>query len=89
LGTNSSASFAICVHTSRALWLRRHASPAFSEDVVEVDVRKQRRNHRALARPLFLHRNDPVLEDAGPQPFLDEPDDAPITDPVLQEADDP
>jgi len=26
------------------------------EDVVEVDAPKQRRDHRALARPLFLHR---------------------------------
>jgi len=67
-------------------------SPALGpeiEDVVEVDVREQRRNHRALTRPLFLDRHDPVFEDAGPQPFLDEPDDALVADPVLQEADDP
>src|ERR1019366_357548 len=43
-------------------------SPAFGpkiEDVVKVDVREQRRNHRALARPLFLNRHDPVFENAG------------------------
>lgn len=33
--------------------------------------------------------HDPVFEDAGPEPFLDEPEDARVTDPVLQEADDP
>ena len=67
-------------------------SPAFGpkiEDVMEVDVREQWRNHRALSRPLFLNRHDPVFEDAGPQPFLDEPDDALVADPMLQEADDP
>jgi hypothetical protein len=40
-------------------------SPAFGpeiEDVVEVDVREQWRNHRALARPPFLSRHDPVFE---------------------------
>jgi hypothetical protein len=58
------------------------------KDVVEVDVREHRRNHRALARPLLLDRHDPVFEDAGSQPFLDE-DDAPVADPVFQEADNP
>ena len=36
------------------------------EDVVELDVRKQRRNYRALPRPLFLYSHDPVFENAGP-----------------------
>jgi len=43
-------------------------SPAFGpkiEDVVKVDVREQWRNHRALTRPLFLNRHDPVFENAG------------------------
>src|SRR4051794_12592427 len=48
-----------------------------------------RSDHRALSRPRFLDRHNPVFEDAGPQPFLDEPDDALVADPVLQEADDP
>src|ERR1051325_8990764 len=67
-------------------------SPAFGpeiEDIVEIDVREQWRYHRALARSRFLDRHDPVFEDAGSQPFLYEPQDAPIADPVLQEADDP
>src|SRR5208283_4317701 len=67
-------------------------SPALSpeiEDIVQVDVREQRRDHRALARPLFLYRHDPVFENAGPQPFLNEPEDARVADPMIQEADDP
>ena len=42
-----------------------------------------------MTRPLLLNRHHPVFENAGPQPFLDEPDDALIADPVFQEADDP
>src|SRR3954471_19581607 len=48
-----------------------------------------RGDHRALPRPRLLDCHDPVFEDAGSQPFLDEPDDALVADPVLQEADDP
>src|SRR6202011_4190197 len=50
---------------------------------------EQRRNHRTLPRPFFLNRHDPVFKDAGSQPFLDEPDDALVADPMLQEADNP
>jgi len=42
-----------------------------------------------LTCPLLLDRHDPVFEDAGSQPFLDEPEDARVADPVLQEADNP
>jgi hypothetical protein len=42
-----------------------------------------------LARPLLLHRYHPLFEDAGPQPFLDEPEDALVADPMFQEADNP
>ena len=55
------------------------------EDIVEVDVRQQRRGTAALGRP-FLHSQVlPVLQHAGVQPFLDEPHDAPVRDPVLDE----
>src|SRR5208283_1590961 len=67
-------------------------SPALGpeiEDVVEIDVGEQRRNHRTLTRPCLLDRHDPVFENAGPQPFLDEPEDALVADPVFEEADDP
>jgi hypothetical protein len=40
-----------------------------------------------LTRPFLLYGHDPILKDAGSQPFLDEPDDALVADPVLQEAD--
>jgi len=67
-------------------------SPAFGpevKDVMKIYVREQRRNHRTLPRPFFLNRHDPVFKDAGSQPFLDEPDDALVADPMLQEADNP
>ena len=65
-------------------------SPAFGpevEGVVQVDVGKQRRDHRALPRPAFTDRDDPVLQDARLQPFLDQADNARITDAVLNEPD--
>ena len=59
------------------------------EHVVEVDVRQQRRGTAALRRP-FLHPHAfPILQHAGVQPFLDEPHDAPVRDPVLDELDQP
>jgi len=42
-----------------------------------------------LPCPLVTDRYDPVFEDARLQPFLDQADDAPVTDPVLQEANQP
>src|ERR1700756_175260 len=42
--------------------------------------------HRALPRPPVTDRNDSVFQDARLQPFLDQADDAPVTDPMLQEA---
>src|SRR4030081_2714484 len=59
------------------------------EHVVQVDVGEQRRNHRALPRPLLTDRDDPVLQHARPQPFLDQADDAWITDAMLDKADQP
>ena len=43
-------------------------------------------HHRALPRPPVTDRNDSVFQDARLQPFLDQADDAPVTDPMLQEA---
>jgi len=56
---------------------------------VKVDIGQERRDHRALSSPLFTYRDGPVFKDARPQPFLDQADDAPVADPVLQEADQP
>src|SRR5208283_5675731 len=67
-------------------------SPALGpeiEDVVEIDVGEQRRNHRTLTRPCLLDHHNPIFENTGPQPFLDEPEDALVADPVLEEADNP
>src|SRR3954454_9033002 len=55
-------------HVARGLAPSPACGPEI-EDVVEVDVRERRRNHRALSRPCFLDRHDPVFEDAGSQPF--------------------
>jgi site-specific DNA recombinase len=46
-------------------------------------------HHRSLSGPLLTHRDDPVFEDARLEPFLDQADDAPVADPMLQEADQP
>jgi hypothetical protein len=56
---------------------------------VQVDVGKERRCHRALPRPLLAHRHDPVFQDTRLEPFPDQADDARVTDPVLQETDQP
>ena len=53
--------------------------------VVEIDVRQQRRCTAALRRPLLHSRPLPFLQHAGVQPFLDEPHDASVRNPVLDE----
>src|SRR6516165_7982588 len=59
------------------------------ECVVQIDVGEQRRDYRALPRPSVTDRHHPVFHDARLQPFLDQADDAPVADPMLQEADQP
>ena len=55
------------------------------EYVMKIDVCQKRRSTSALRRP-FLHTYSfPILQHAGPQPFLDEPHDAPVRNPVLNE----
>src|SRR3989449_2251603 len=53
--------------------------------VVEVEVRQERRCAAALRRPLLHPYSLPVLQHACVQPFLDEPHDAPVRNPVLDE----
>ena len=53
-------------------------------DVVQVDVRQERRDHRALGRPLRL-RQRPLLHDPGLQPLGYQPEHTAVADPVLQE----
>jgi hypothetical protein len=42
-----------------------------------------------LAGSTVCYGYDPVFEDARLEPFLDQADDAPVADPMLQEADQP
>jgi len=55
------------------------------EYVMKVDVRQERRSTSALGRPFFRPYSLPILQHAGPQPFLDEPHDAPVCHPMLDE----
>src|SRR6267378_3857541 len=53
--------------------------------VVKIDVRQKRRSTATLGRPFFRPYSFPILQHAGSQPFLDEPHDAPVCNPVLNE----
>src|SRR5882762_2557594 len=55
------------------------------EYVMKIDVCQKRRSTSALGRPFLRPYSFPILQHAGVQPFLDEPHDAPICDPVLHE----
>src|SRR5579885_360664 len=59
------------------------------KNIMEVDVRQQRRCTSALGRPFLHSQVFPVLQHAGVQPLLDEPHDAPVRDPMLDEPDQP
>ena len=53
--------------------------------VMKIDVRQKRRSTSALRRPFLRPYSFPILQHPGPQPFLDEPHDAPVCNPVLDE----
>ena len=55
------------------------------EDVVQVDVPEQRRNRCPLRNALLERRPRPILDDPRSQPFLDQPQDPLVRDPVLKE----
>ncbi len=59
------------------------------QHVMQVDVGKQRRDHRALPRPPVTDRHRPVFENARLQPFADQADDALVADAALDEPDQP
>ena len=59
------------------------------EDVMEVDIRQQRRCTSALRRTCLRERSHSLFQHARVQPFLDEPHDAPVRYPVLEEPDQP
>src|SRR4029077_1036085 len=58
-------------------------------DMMEVNVRQERADDRALWRP--FRRPDPasVFEPACRQPFGNQPDDSPVANPMLDEPDQP
>src|SRR5467141_1941809 len=55
------------------------------EYVMKIDVGQKRRSTSALGRPFLRPYSFPILQHAGSQPFLDEPHDAPVCYPVLDE----
>src|SRR5439155_25553302 len=59
------------------------------EEVVQVDIREQRRNHRALRRPLFRLRPLSILENPGSQPFLEEAENPSSPDAMLEKRNHP
>src|SRR5437868_15474495 len=56
---------------------------------MQVDVGKERRDHRPLSSPQVTDRDDPVFQDTRLQPLSDETDDALVADAVLHETDQP
>src|SRR5712692_2797445 len=52
---------------------------------MEIDVIQQRLGTAALGRPFFRPCSFPILQHAGVQPFLDEPHDASVRNPMLNE----
>jgi len=55
------------------------------EYIMKIDVRQKRRSTSALGCP-FLHPYTlPILQHAGIQPFLNEPHNAPVCNPMLDE----
>src|SRR5208282_5877474 len=59
------------------------------EDIMEVDIRQQRRCTSTLWRTCFHERSLALFQHACVQPFLDEPHDAPVRYPMLEEPDQP
>src|SRR6267143_707897 len=55
------------------------------EYVMKIDVGQKRRSTATLGRPFLRPYSFPILQHAGAQPFLNEPHDAPICNPMLDE----
>ena len=52
---------------------------------MEVDVRQERADDRALRRPLLRLNHASIFEYACRQPFGNQPDDSPVANPMLDE----
>src|SRR6266581_450889 len=59
------------------------------EHIMKIDVSQQRRSTSALGRTLLHSYPIPFLQHASIEPFLDQPHDAPICYPMLNELDQP
>jgi hypothetical protein len=57
--------------------------------MMEVNVRQERADDRALRRPLLRLDQVSIFEHACRQPFGDQPDNSPVANPMLDEADQP
>src|SRR6266850_906921 len=55
------------------------------EYVMKIDVGQKRRSTSTLGRPFFRPYSFPILQHADAQPFLDQPHDAPVCNPMLNE----
>src|SRR5208283_1863765 len=63
----------------------RNATPRSCAQIESYLLRSGRKR-RSLPGPLVTDRHGPIFEDARPQPFLDQADDARVADPMVQEA---
>src|ERR1019366_9875471 len=61
-----------------------HLDPQI-KNVVKVDVRQERRGTAPLRRSFLHPQVFPIFHHASPQPFLNEPHDAPVCHSVLDE----
>src|SRR5256884_5699196 len=59
------------------------------EPIMKIDVSQQRRSPSALGRTLLHSYPFPFLQHASIEPFLDQPHDAPVCYPMLNELDQP
>src|SRR5438445_2335176 len=71
-------------HVTAGLFLTPGLGPQV-EHRMEIDVSQPRRGTAALGRPFFRPCASPILQHAGVQPFLDEPHDASVRHPMLDE----
>src|ERR1700722_8806325 len=58
-------------------------------DMMEVNVRQERADDRALRRPFFRLDHASIFEHACRQPFGNQPDDSAVANPMLDETDQP
>src|SRR6266566_3451144 len=86
-GCSVSANFP---NRSRISSRKRRASLSCSKPMMKSSAyRTMIMSPVALPRPPVTDRHHPVFEDARLEPLLDQADDAPVADPMLQEPDQP